>query len=339
MSNFTTEYRKITKHQIAWKYVRWKPSCSMWTDRQTKGQRDMTKPMAAFRNSVNAPNKIPLISPNLQYRISLKPESIRKNNNSVYPQNVFDVSDWYTNTDGARSVHALNGQLSGSSPHTPTPSSDPHGQKSDAVRLELLPCHSTGVWHCIIRPRLFTQRFHTYGTLCSSTQSYITSLHFLNMHFNIIFSRYLNVILPVLLCGCETWLFILREGRRLRVFENRVLRRIFGSTTEEVIGEWKKQHNEGCNDLYCSSNIVRVIKSRRMRWEGHVACMGERGGYTDFWWGNLSEWDHSEDPCIDGQIILRWIFRKWDGGYGLYLVQDRDRWRAVVNAVIKLRVP
>ena len=89
---------------------------------------------------------------------------------------------------------------------------------------------------------------------------------------------YRTIILPVVLYGCETWSLILREEHRLRVFENRVLRRIFGSKEEEVTGEWSKLHNEEPNDLYCSPNIVRVIKSRRMRWEGHVARMGERRG-------------------------------------------------------------
>jgi hypothetical protein len=68
----------------------------------------------------------------------------------------------------------------------------------------------------------------------------------------------------------------LREERRLRVFENRVLRRIFGPRKDGVTGEWGQLHNEELNDLYSSPNIVRVIKSRRMRWAGHVACLWER---------------------------------------------------------------
>ena len=78
------------------------------------------------------------------------------------------------------------------------------------------------------------------------------------------------------MCGCETWSTTLREEYRLRVFENRMLRRIFGPKRDGVTGEWRKLHNEELNDLYCSPDIVRVIKWRRMRWEGHVACMRER---------------------------------------------------------------
>ena len=90
---------------------------------------------------------------------------------------------------------------------------------------------------------------------------------------------YRNIILPVVLYGCEAWSLTLRKGRKLRVFENMVLRRIFGPRREELTGEWRRLHNEKLNDLYSSPNIVRVIKSRRMRWAGHVARMGEeRGG-------------------------------------------------------------
>jgi len=76
----------------------------------------------------------------------------------------------------------------------------------------------------------------------------------------------------------ETWWLTLREERRLRVFENRVLRRIFGPKRDDVTGEWRKLHNEELNDLYCSPSIVRVIKWRRMRWTGHVVRMEERTG-------------------------------------------------------------
>ena len=75
--------------------------------------------------------------------------------------------------------------------------------------------------------------------------------------------------------GCETWSFTLKEEGRLRVFENRVLRRIFGPKRDEVTRDWRKLHNEEFNYLYFLPNIVRVIKSRRMRWSGHVARMGE----------------------------------------------------------------
>ena len=125
---------------------------------------------------------------------------------------------------------------------------------------------------------------------------------------------YRTIILPVVLYGGESWLLTLREERRLRVFENRVLKRIFGPKRDEVTGKWRKLHNEELNDLYCSPNIVWVIKSRRMRWAGHVARMGGGKVSTGFWWGNLRERDLLGDPAVDGRIILRWIFRKWDMG-------------------------
>jgi hypothetical protein len=77
--------------------------------------------------------------------------------------------------------------------------------------------------------------------------------------------------------------------RRLRVFENRVLRRIFGPKRDEVTGEWSKLHNEELNDLYSSFNVVRMIKLRIIRWAGHVARMGRGETYKGFWWGNLRE--------------------------------------------------
>jgi hypothetical protein len=81
---------------------------------------------------------------------------------------------------------------------------------------------------------------------------------------------YRTIVLPVVLYGCETWSLTLREEHRLRVSENRVLRKIFGPKRDEVTGEWGRLHNEELNDLYSSPNIIRLSKSRRMRWVGHV---------------------------------------------------------------------
>jgi hypothetical protein len=115
---------------------------------------------------------------------------------------------------------------------------------------------------------------------------------------------YRTVILPVALYGCETWSLTLRKERRLRVFESRVLRGVFGPKRDEVTGEWRKLHNEELYDLY-SPNILQVIQSRRMRWTGHVARMGTEEAYTGIWWENLKERDYLEDPGLDGRIIVR----------------------------------
>jgi hypothetical protein len=80
-----------------------------------------------------------------------------------------------------------------------------------------------------------------------------------------------KIIFPVVLFGCETWSLTLREEHRLRVYENRVLRRIFGPKRDEVIGGWRKLHNEELHNLHCSPDIIRMIKSRRMGWAGHLA--------------------------------------------------------------------
>jgi hypothetical protein len=134
---------------------------------------------------------------------------------------------------------------------------------------------------------------------------------------NLLFSRlisknlkikiYKTVILPVVLYGCVTWSLTLGEEHRLRVFENRVLRRIFGPKREED-GSWRKLHNDELHDLYSSPNIFRVIKSRRMRWVGHVACMGEGRCevLTGFWLGGPKARDHWEDLGVGGRITLRW---------------------------------
>ena len=106
---------------------------------------------------------------------------------------------------------------------------------------------------------------------------------------------------------------ILREERGLRVFENRVLRRMFGPKRDEVTREWRKLHNEELNDLYSSPNTFRLIKLRRMRFAGHVARMGERRGVYRILVGKPDGKRPLGRPKR-GRIILRWTFRKWDVG-------------------------
>jgi len=123
---------------------------------------------------------------------------------------------------------------------------------------------------------------------------------------------YRTVILPVVLFGCETLSLTLREERELRVFENRVLRRIFGPRRDEVTGEWSRIHNEELNDLYSSPNIVRVTKSRRRKWPCHVARMGVERACIGSWWGNHMEGEQWGDLGVDGQKVLERITRRWD---------------------------
>jgi hypothetical protein len=133
------------------------------------------------------------------------------------------------------------------------------------------------------------------------------------LYKNIKIKIYRTMILPVVLYGCETWSLTLREKRRLRVSQNRALRRIFGPKKYEVSLEWRRLYNEELNDLYSSPDIIWVIKSRRMRWAGHVARMGERTVAHRILMGNPEGKRPLGDPGLDGRKILRWIFRKWMG--------------------------
>jgi hypothetical protein len=133
----------------------------------------------------------------------------------------------------------------------------------------------------------------------------------------------------------------LREEHRLRVFENRVLGRIFGPKRDEVTRGWRKLHNEELHGLYSSPSIIRMIKARRMRWAGHVTRMGEvRGAYNILVWRPEGRRPLGRPMCRwedNIKIDLREI------GFGdvdcIHLAQDRDRWQALVNMVMNLRVP
>jgi hypothetical protein len=137
---------------------------------------------------------------------------------------------------------------------------------------------------------------------------------------------YKTIILPVNLYGCETWSLTFREEYKLRVFENKVLRRIFGSKRDEVTGGWRKLHNEELRDLYSSPSIIKIIKSRRMRWAGHVGKPERKRplGRPRRRWVNNIKMDHLEIG--------------WGGVDQIGLAQDRDKCRALVNAVMNLRV-
>jgi len=150
------------------------------------------------------------------------------------------------------------------------------------------------------------------GNACYHSVQNLLSSRLLSKNLKI--NIYRTTILPVVLYGCETWPLTMREKRKLRVFESMVLRRIFGPRRDEVTGEWRRFHNEEINDVYSSPKIMRVIKSRRMRWAGNVARMGEDKGCIGSWWGNRREGNHWGDLGVDGWVILGRNSRRWDVG-------------------------
>jgi hypothetical protein len=151
---------------------------------------------------------------------------------------------------------------------------------------------------------------------------------------------YKTVILPVVLYGCKTWSLTLREEYGLRVFENSVLRRIFGPK-REVDRSWRKLHNDELHSLYSSLNIVRVIKARRLRWVGHVAHMAEgRGVYGD----SVGK-PKGKKPLVrprhrwEYNIMLDLREIGIHGTNWIWLAQDRVQWWAFVNMVMNFWVP
>ena len=133
----------------------------------------------------------------------------------------------------------------------------------------------------------------------------------------------------------------LRGERRLGVFENRVLRRVFGPKRDEVTGEWRKLHNEELSDLHSLPNIVRVVKSRRMRWAGHVARMGEGRGVYRVLVGRPEGKRPLGRPRHRWEDNIKMHLQEVGGACEdwMDLSQDRDKWRTLVSTVMDLRVP
>ena len=162
------------------------------------------------------------------------------------------------------------------------------------------------------------------GNVCYYSAQNLLSSRLLSKNLKI--KIYRTIILPVVLYGCETWLLTLMEEHRLRVFENLVLRRVFGPKRDEVTEEWRKLHNEEFRDLYSLPNIVRVVKSRIMRWAWHVARMGKGRGVHRVLVGK----PEGKRPL--GRPRRRWVDNiRMDlrevgrGGDWMELAQDRDR--------------
>jgi hypothetical protein len=148
-------------------------------------------------------------------------------------------------------------------------------------------------------------------------------------------------ILPVILYECETSSLTLREDHTLRVFENRVLRRIFGPKRDEMTGEWRKLHDEELRDLYFSPSIIRIIKSRRMRWAGHVARMGEKRNAYRLLVRTPEGKRALGRPRLRRVDNIRMDLGEmgWGDVDWIGLAKDRNRCRALVNSVLDLWVP
>jgi hypothetical protein len=173
------------------------------------------------------------------------------------------------------------------------------------------------------------------GNACYHSVQNLSSSRLLSKNVKV--RIYTTISLPVVLYGWETWSLTVREEHKLRVFENRV----FGPKRDGVTGGWRKLHNEELHNLYTSPSIIRIIKSKRMRWAGHVARMGEKRNVYSLFVGK----PEGKRPL--GRPRRRWIdnikIDLLEIGLnvvdGIGLAQDRYRWRALVNSVMDLRVP
>jgi hypothetical protein len=134
-------------------------------------------------------------------------------------------------------------------------------------------CQSSNIWKQHEQIKTECTRRLSRGNACYHSVQSLLSSRLLSRNIKV--KLYKTIIPPVVLYGCETWSLTLKEEHRFRIYENRVLRRIFGLERDEVTGQGRKPQSGELHNLYSSPNIIRLIKSRRMRWAGHVASMGE----------------------------------------------------------------
>ncbi|KAJ4450659.1 hypothetical protein ANN_02088 [Periplaneta americana] len=248
------------------------------------------------------------------------------------------------------------GRVSASGPLVERTSALPTELPGNSTRHRKAPCKAD---LNNFKEKLFRGRVSTPGPLVERTSALPTELpgnstrHRLNFSLYIHTTRkllssnllsknlkvriYKTVILPVVLYGCETWTLTLREEQRLRLFENKVVRKIFGSKRDEVTGEWRKLHNA----LYTSPDIIRNIKSRRLKWAGHVARMGESRNAYRVLVGRPEGKRPLGRPRRRWEDNIKMDLREvgYDGRDWINLAQDRDQWRAYVRAAMNLRVP
>ena len=182
------------------------------------------------------------------------------------------------------------------------------------------------------------QRLHS-GNACFFAVNKLLKSRILSRNTKI--RIYRTIILPVVLYGCETWALTRQQEDRFRVFENRVLRKIFGAKRDEETGEYRRLHNRELEELYDSPSIVRIIRSRRARWAGHVARMGEdrtarrvlegRPGGNRPLGRPRQRWEDGVRKDVEGVGFRQVSWRE--------LAQDREEWRACVQAVMSFRAP
>ena len=151
---------------------------------------------------------------------------------------------------------------------------------------------------------------------------------------------YKTVIPPVVLYGCETWTLTLKEEHRLRMFENKVLRKIFGTKKDEIAGEWRKLHNAELHACYSSPNITGSLKSRRLRWAGHVARMEQSRNAYRVLVGKPEGKRPLRRPRGRWEDNIKMDLRELgcDPGEWIDLAEDSDQWRTYVSAVMNLRI-